>query len=296
VIIPSWNAGDVLGRCLESLERQELAGGFETIVVDNGSTDGTQELLRRHAGRVRVISNDHNTGYSNANNQAAREARGDILFLLNSDTELLAPDTLERLFEVVEAPGVGLAGPLLLNPDGSVQPSCAAHPGVIRALVIGTGLHRLLPQRALRRLAPEFWSHDRPIDTGWLLGAAVAVRADVFRALGGLWLTEYAEDEDLAYRVQRQGLRVRFDNSARIMHVGNHTLGKSRTDAQRAAKVAEAELAFLRTHYPRRRTVLIRAIVGGSYAARALVHRALGHGARAALYRAMAGVYASRGR
>jgi GT2 family glycosyltransferase len=295
VIIPSWNAGDVLGRCLDSLERQEVTGGFETIVVDNGSTDGTADLLRARADRIRVISNDHNAGYSAANNQAAREARGDVLLLLNSDTELLARDTLERLFEVAEGPGVGLAGPLLVNPDGSVQPSCAAHPSVVRSLVVGTGLHRLLPRRARARLAPEFWPHDHPLDTRWLLGAALAIRTDVFRELGGLWTTEYAEDEDLAYRAQGRGLRVRFDNSARIMHVGNHTLGKSRTDSQRAARVAQAELAFLRSHYPRRRAATIRAIVGAGYAARALFHRLLGRTAEARLYRAMAGVYGSRG-
>jgi GT2 family glycosyltransferase len=295
VIIPSWNAGDVLGRCLDSLDRQEVAGGFETIVVDNGSTDGTGKLLSARGDRVRVISNDHNAGYSGANNQAALEARGGVLLLLNSDTELLAPDTLERLVEAAEAPGVGLAGPLLVNPDGSVQPSCAAHPTVIRSLVVGAGLHRLLPDRIRARLAPEFWAHDRPIDTGWLLGAALAIRADVFRELGGLWATEYAEDEDLAYRAQRRGLRVRFDNSARIMHVGNHTLGKSRTDAQRAARVAEAELAFLRTHYSRSRAAAIRAIVGAAYAGRAAVHGVMGRSAEASLYRAMAGVYGSRG-
>lgn len=296
MIIPSWNAGDVLGRCLDSLARQEVRGGFETIVVDNGSTDDTQELLRSYGDRVRVIQNDDNAGYSAANNQGAELARGEILLLLNSDTELLAPDTLEHVFQAAEQPGVGVAGPLLVNPDGTVQPSCAAHPTVLRSLIVGAGLHRLLPQRALRRLAPEFWAHDRPTDTGWLLGAALAVPADVFREVGGLWPTEYAEDEDLAYRVQRRGLRVRFDDSARIMHVGNHTLAKSRTDAQRAAKVAEAELAFLRTHYPRWRAALIRTIVGAAYGARAVAHRALGRGERAQVFSAMAGVYASSGR
>src|SRR5205823_14023758 len=126
-----------------------------------------------------------------ANNQAAVEARGGVLVLLNSDTELLATDTLEHLLEAAEAPGVGLAGPLLVNPDGSVQPSCAAHPTVIRSLVVGAGLHRLLPERIRARVAPELWAHDRPIDTGWLLGAALAIRADLFRELGGLWAPEH---------------------------------------------------------------------------------------------------------
>jgi GT2 family glycosyltransferase len=294
VIIPSWNAADVLGRCLDSLDRQELDGGFETIVVDNGSTDDTAELLRERGDRVRTIRNDRNTGYANANNQAAAVARGRTLFLFNSDIELLSNDVLERLCRTAEEPGVGLAGPMLVNPDGTLQASCAAHPSLLRALAVGLGLQRVLPQRALLRIAPEFWAHDRPVDTGWLYGAALAVPADVYRELGGLWSTEYAEDEDLAYRLQWRGLRVRFDNSARIMHVGNHTLGKARTDAQRAGRVAEAELTFLRTHYSRPRAAAIRAVTGAAYAVRALVHRLLRHHGRADVFVAMTRVYATR--
>jgi GT2 family glycosyltransferase len=291
VIIPAWNAGAVLGPCLDSLARQELPGGFETIVVDNGSTDETPAVLERHRDRVRVIRNERNVGFSASNNQAAAEARGNVLYLLNSDTELIQRDALARLADVAEAPEVGVAGPKLLNPDGSLQPSCAAHPTFTRALLVGLGLHRALPDSARRRLAPEWWSHDRSTDTGWLLGAALAIRADLYRELGGLWPTEYSEDQDLAFRAQKLGLAVRYVESARIMHIGNFTLGQHRTDAQRAARVAEAELAFLRTHYARPRAAAIQAAVWGGYAGRALAHRALGNAPRADVFRAMARVY-----
>ena len=294
VIIPSWNTAPVLGPCLESLARQELPGGFETIVVDNGSNDGTDEVLRDHADRVRVLRNEENVGFSEGVNQAARVARGEILCVLNSDTELLAPDVLSLLADVAEDPAVGLCGPKLLNPDGTLQPCCAAHPTVTRALVVGVGLHRILPERLRRRLAPEFWSHDRSIDTGWLLGAAMVIRAELFRELGGLWGTEYAEDEDLAYRVQQRGLAVRFVEPARVMHIGNYTLAQHRTDAQRAARVAEAELAFLRTHYSRPRAAAIRSLVWCAYSGRAVVHRLLGRRPRSAVFRSMARVYSQR--
>jgi GT2 family glycosyltransferase len=292
VIVATWNACEVLGDCLESLAGQELDGGFETIVVDNASTDGTADLLRRHADRVHVISNVRNAGFSVANNQAAREARGRVLFFLNSDTKLLATDTLERLARAVQAPDVGIAGPMLVNPDGSLQASCAAHPSVGRALLVSSGLHRLLPDTARARVVPGKWGHDRSIDTGWVMGAAMAVRADVFRTLGGFWLTMYAEDEDLAYRVQQQGLRVRFESTARVMHVGNHSLAKRWSNAERAARVANAELVFLRTHYGRARAGAIRTIVGAGYLVRALAHGLLGRRAPALVHLRMAWVYA----
>src|SRR5688572_10812019 len=88
VIIATWNAGAVLGRCLETLRTQRVSGGFETIVVDNASTDDTADVLRAHADHVQTIAKDHNAGWSAANNEAARAARGDVLFFVNSDTEL----------------------------------------------------------------------------------------------------------------------------------------------------------------------------------------------------------------
>ena len=293
VIIASWNAGPVLDRCLASLRRQQVAGGLETIVVDNASTDDTADVLRRHGDHVRAIANQRNVGFSVANNEAAQVARGSVLFFLNSDTELLSDDVLARLARVFEDPSIGLAGPMLLNPDGSLQPSCAAHPGLARALVVATGLQRLLPGGARTRIAPERWAHDRPLDTGWLMGAALAVRADLFRELGGFWLTMYAEDEDLAYRAQRRGLRVRFEPAARVMHIGNHSLAQRWSAPERAARVADAELAFLATHYAPPRRLAIRAVTGAGYAVRAGVHRALGRPQRAAVFAAMAGRYAA---
>jgi GT2 family glycosyltransferase len=200
---------------------------------------------------------------------------------------------LEHLADTLGDAAVGVAGPMLVNPDGSLQPSCAAHPSIRVALLVGAGLHRLLPDRVLARLAPQFWSHDRAIDTGWLMGAALAVRADFFHELGGFWPLMYGEDEDLAYRAQQRGLRVRFDRSVRVMHLGNHSAAQRWSSAERAERVAAAELEFLRAHASRTHAATIRAIVGAAYAARWLAHSLLGRRRQAAIYRAMARVYTS---
>jgi GT2 family glycosyltransferase len=296
VIIATWNAAGVLGACLDSVLAQEVAGGFETIVVDNASTDGTAALLRDYEGRVRVITSDRNAAYAGGNNLAAREARGEVLFFLNSDTELLSRDVLERLARAATAEGVGLAGPRLVNPDGTLQPSCAAYPTVLRALVVGVGLHRILPDRMRARAAPYFWSHSESRDTDWLMGAALAVRADVFRELGGFWPTLYLEETDLAYRARRRGLRVRFESGASVMHIGAHSLSQRFNDAERAARSASAELGFLDAHYGRARRTAIRAVALLTYGSRALAHSLMGRRGRAAVYGAMTSVYAKRPR
>ena len=123
------------------------------------------------------------------------------------------------------------------------------------------------------------------------MGAAIAIRAEVFRDLGGFWETMYAEEQDLAFRVGERGLRVRFEPSVTVMHVGNHSLAQQWSDPERAVRVAHAELTFLSAHYGRPRAVAIRAITGTAYLGRALALRLLGRPERAAIYAAMARVY-----
>jgi GT2 family glycosyltransferase len=293
VIIVSWNAGDVLVRCLDSIGRQEVAGGFETIVVDNASTDRTAAPLHERGASVRVIRNQHNAGFSAASNAAASMARGRVLFFLNPDTALLGRDVMERLARAVDAEDVAIAGPKLVNPDGTLQPSCAAHPSVARALLLASGLHRLLPDPLCARLAPERWSHAHAADTGWVKGAAMAMRAEVFRELAGFWPAMYAGEEDLVYRAQQRGLRVRFENLPVVMHIGSYSAARRWSDPAREARVASADLTFLRSHYSRPRAAAIRAIMLCGYLVRAVAHRILGRTGAADVYGAMARVYAS---
>ena len=87
--------------------------------------------------------------------------------------------------------------------------------------MVGAGVHRLLPDRALAGVYPRHWSHDESRDTGWLVGAALSVRADVFREVGGFWAIQYGEEQDLARKIQERGLAVRYVQDVRVMHVGN---------------------------------------------------------------------------
>ena len=294
VIIVTWNAGEVLGACLDSLRTQHIDGGFETIVVDSGSTDATAELLRARDD-VTVISKRENVGFSAGNNEGAAVARGEILFFLNSDTVLLDPGVLDTLARIARKPDVGIVGPRLENPDGSLQPSCAAHPGLARAIVVASGAHLLLPNRLRARAVPHRWSHDSPRDTGWVMGAAIAIRAELFEGAGGFWETLYGEEEDLARRLQGRGLRVRFEPSVRVMHIGNHSLSKRLNSVARAERVAIAEVHFLQRHFAHPRAVAIRTVTALGYRARAAALRVLGRRERALVYRAMARVYGERG-
>jgi GT2 family glycosyltransferase len=296
VIVVTWNAAEVLDRCLESVHRQEVDGGLETIVVDNASTDGTDAVLARHADRIRVIRNDRNLGFSLGNNQGAAAASGEILHFLNADTELVGRDALRRLADALRESGVGLAGPRLVNPDGTLQPSCSAHPSVLRALIVESGLHRVLPNRMLAWAFPRHWSHDESRNMGWLVGAALSVRADVFRDVGGFWPIQYGQEQDLAREIQRRGLAVRYVHDVPVLHVENFSGRQRWSSPERAARTAEAELAFLGKHYSRPRAAAIRLITAIGHAGRSAILGLLGETERADVYRSMARVHLRRAR
>jgi GT2 family glycosyltransferase len=293
VIVVNWNAADVLPACIESVFSQHLPEPAELIVVDNASDDGSLELLSRLAPRVKTIRNDENVGFSRACNVGARAASCEVLFFLNPDAVLLGQDTLGLLLGELRSPTVGIAAPKLLGADGALQPTCARFPAASGALITTTGANRLLPDRARARLAPTSWSHGWSIDADWVKGAAMAIRSTVFWRLGGFWRETfmYAEDLDLCYRVHRAGLRVRFVEPARVMHLDDYSADQRWTDGERIARSAWGELVFLRVHRSRAHAALIRALTVLGSAIRAVVLRLLGRAPRAQEYLTIAKVH-----
>ena len=122
IVIVSWNVRDLLRQCLCSI-LQSQACELEVIVVDNASTDDSVGMVQAEFPDVCIVANTHNRGFPAANNQGIAAAQGRYVFLLNPDTEVVA-DALATMVDFSDThPDVGIVGPQLLNPDGSVQPS-----------------------------------------------------------------------------------------------------------------------------------------------------------------------------
>ncbi len=292
VVIAAWNAADVLEPCLDSLARQMLEGGIEVIVVDDGSTDRTPALLQARGESVTWIRNEEPTGYCAAINRGAELARSEVVLVCNSDVEFSRPDSVRTLVEALRRPRVGLVAPRYSRPDGSLQPGCARFPRVSGALILGLGLHHLMPDRLRARLAPHHWSHSESRDVEWAMGAVIGIRTELWRELGGYWPLMYGSETDLAWRARLRGHRTRFVRESAVMHVGNFSNRQRWSGPEREARVARSELAFLQAHYPPLQRGLIRAIVVCTYAARVPILRLLGRTERARVYSAMARVYA----
>jgi GT2 family glycosyltransferase len=229
VVVVNWNTKQMLQRCLASLEAERETAALEVIVVDNGSTDGSQELVQKSFPQVRLLANRDNRGFSIANNQGVAASAGRYLFLLNSDTEV-EPGSLRALIEYADAnPAAGIIGPQLLYFDGSLQPSGRSFPTPLSTLAMLAGVDRLTgrPRYRTRR------DYSVPAVVDEVSGAAMLVRREAFERVGGLdesFVWGY-EDVDLCRRVNRAGWAVQYFPKAKVKHEwgGSRRLAPSAT-------------------------------------------------------------------
>jgi hypothetical protein len=219
----------MLYACLESLTRRPQGVALEIIVVDNASTDGAPELVARDFPSVWLVRNQTNLGFSRANNQAARLARGRYLFFLNNDT-VLPPCTLERLVRYLESnPDVVLLGPRMHDGAGRTRVSHRQRPTLAGYLhhtwfFRWTGLFRRA-QCCFRRQAV---SPTEPQAVDILMGAALLVERSRFFILGG-WDEDFVfggEDMELCHRAHQIG-RVMHHPQVEITHFGRSSTKKN---------------------------------------------------------------------
>lgn len=275
VIIVNWNVRDLLRRCLCSLlvarcsqatGPQPPATSIEVIVVDNGSTDGSPQMVREAFPQVRLIANAENRGFPAANNQGIEVAQGRYFLLLNPDTEVVG-DALATMVAFADAhPDVGVVGPRLLNPDGSVQSSRRRFPTLATAFFESTWLQ----PRAPRRLLTRYYVLDRPDDeiqdVDWVTGAALMARREAVEQVGlldeGFFM--YSEELDWCRRFRQAGWRVVYLPAARIVH----HVGKSSEQVLPARHIhfQTSKVHYFRKYHGPFAAEMLRLFLLGNYA------------------------------
>lgn len=272
VIILNWNALDWLERSVGSALAQDIAPWqHEVIFVDNASADGSADFVRERFPDARVMAMDRNLGFAGGNNTAIREARGRYILLLNPDTET-HPGAFRALIAFMDAhPDCAIAGPQLLNPDGSLQYSCRRFPTLEAGLFRNTPLGRLFPgNRATRDYMMKDVPHDRAMEVDWVSGAAMCIRRETLDRVGlldeGYFM--YVEDVDLCYRAREVGGEVWYEPEA----VVTHAIGQSsdKNPAPMIVAFHRSMFRFFRMHYlGARYPAWLTPIVAAGLAARA---------------------------
>ncbi|MFN0072977.1 MAG: glycosyltransferase family 2 protein [Chloroflexota bacterium] len=246
VIVVSWNTRELLRRCLASVTASRVP--LEVLVVDNASTDGSPEMVRREFPRARLMANANNLGFGRANNQVLPSVLGTYVLLLNPDAELES-GALERLLAVLEQrPEVGVVGPLVVSTDGSVQSTRRRFPTVSTTFVESTIIQPLLP--STHPLLRSYYVLDRadqePQDVDWLVGACLLVRKVAIDQVGGFdpRFFMYFEETDWCRRFGQAGWSIVFEPSARVRHLGGQS--SDQAPLRRVCEFNESKCRYVR--------------------------------------------------
>jgi GT2 family glycosyltransferase len=251
IVLVCWNNKDYLDQCLQSLYAGSLKSSYDVIVVDNGSKDGSQQMLREKYPQVKRIQNDSNVGLGRASNQGIEATQGRFVLLLNNDT-IVKGTALDTLVEFMAAtPDAGAVGGKLVNPDGTFQAGYAEFSTLVEEFLIATGLGN--------RLWEGFPSHEDTDDVkvvGWLSSACLLLRRATLDMVGLLDDSYfiYGDEADLQYRIKRAGWKVYYLPSAVTIHYG----GRSLDHWRRRKLVYRGKMLFYKKNYGELPTLALR--------------------------------------
>jgi len=237
IIIVNWKVADLVGGLLRSVAAETSGLTYEIFVVDNASGDKIAEVVAGFRAahpevRLELITNQINLGFAGANNLGISRAAGRYFVLLNPDT-LVQGGALQKMVAWLDRhPEAGIAGPTLLNADGSVQPSVRQLPGLADQALILMKVHRLCRSLGpLRRYFAAGFDYSREADVEQVMGAAFFIRRELLEEIGPLderffiWF----EEVDYCQRALAAGWRVVYTPAARIVHLGGESFAREMT-------------------------------------------------------------------
>jgi GT2 family glycosyltransferase len=258
IIVISYNTRELLRECLASIVEETRDFTAETLVVDNGSNDGSIEMVAREFPRVKLTRSTTNLGFGLANNVALEQARGRYFVLLNSDA-FFTPGSLRRAMQHMdETPQCGLGGALLQGRHGEWQPSAKSFHSILGDLTVLTGLADKFPKSKLfGRMSRTFADESQPAKVDWVPGAFAIIRPTALAQIGlfdpRFFL--YYEEVDLCRRMKKAGMQIWYWPDIVITHLGGQssktlkTLEFSTRSAQVVLWRMRSTLLYYRKHH-----------------------------------------------
>ena len=242
-VVVNYESGPLLVDCVRSLLDDASAGPSDVVVVDNGSTDGSVDRLRRAFPEVAVVGPGRNLGYAGAANRGIGATRAPVVAVCNCDARI-HPGTAAALLARFDAePEVGAAGPAVFDEDGTRYPSARNEPSTGDAVghaVVGLVRSDNPFTRRYRELDAD---PTAPRDVDWVSGAAIWLRRAALDTVGG-WDERYfmyVEDVDLCARLRQAGWRIVYEPGGAVTHVHGAS-----TDRHPYRMIAEHHRSLLR--------------------------------------------------
>ena len=255
IVLVCWNNKAYLDPCLKSLYDTGMRHSFDIVVVDNGSTDGSQQMLAEKYPEVKLIQNDSNLGLGKASNQGIEATQGRYILLLNNDT-IVNGAAFDAMVDFLEQHSkVGAVGGKMLNPDGSVQSCYNYFSTLAEEFLIATRVGELF-----RPGYPSVMNGNEIRSVDWLTSACLMVRRATLEQVGLLDENYfiYGDEADLQYRIKKAGWEIYYLPDATTIHYG----GRSMTRWPRRKLVYRGKMLFYKNHYGVLKTFLLRVMLG----------------------------------
>lgn len=220
IVILSYNKRQLTVDCLTSLNKNIPHDQYETIVVDNASSDDSVEYIRKHFPKVKLIENTRNAGFAGGCNLGAKHAKGEFILFLNNDAAIGENPLPEMVKTFSEDEKIGVVGGLLTNLNGSLQRSYGNFYTILNvAYLLFAG-----ESGELKRLQSK-----EVIETDWVSGGFMMVRRTVFQKVTGFNESYfmYIEDMDLCYRIKKSNYKIMFTPLVKIKHIGQASTNKT---------------------------------------------------------------------
>lgn len=265
IIIVNWNTRALTAQCLNSIYVNQPSSSFEVWVVDNGSIDGSVEMIRQLFPEVHLIENRENLGFTRANNQAIQLSRGRFILLLNSDA-LLMPNTIQKMMDVmISDPSIGIAGAYLIYPDGRRQVSHRPLPTFWSEVYSLFGLDKLSKPKGNQQEYEE---------TGTVSGACMLIRKTLLNEIGLLDEAYFMfnEEVDLCNRCHNAGLKVVCVYSATAIHAEGGSTGQT---VQRVVRLYSSKLHYFYKHFGPKAEQRLKRVMRFSAMVKGIIYRLL---------------------
>ena len=264
VIIVSYNVKYYLEQCLETLYRSGEGVEMEIFVVDNASTDGTQEYLKTKFSQekfptLRLIENTVNIGFGKANNLALRESKGEYILFINPDT-MVGEECLKTCVNFLDKhEDAGALGVRMLKPNGAFAPeSRRGMPTPFTSLCKVSGLSKMFPRsRLFGRYYMQYQDEWKENKIDVVSGAFMMVKHQVLDRVGGFDedFFMYYEDEDLCQRIRDVGKKVVYFPKIKILHWGSQSVGSKKTQKK---YFYESQEYYFQKHLGRWQTLALK--------------------------------------
>lgn len=276
IVIVSYNTNELLKDCLESVKTAIKGIKTEVFVIDNNSQDGTPEMVKKDFPWVKLIANGKNVGFSKANNQAIKKAKGEYILILNPDTKVL-PETFSKMLDFMKKNlQVGIATCRVEFPNGKLDVDCRRHfPTPWRSFTYFSGLSKLFKGSKIFDQYNYGYSddnHGQEIDA--CVGAFMLIPRKAIEKVG-MFDEEfffYGEDLDWCYRFREHGYKIVYTPITKIIHYKGASSGikKSSQEVTKATvetrkmvmrQSVRAMRIFYRKHYEKKYPFFINWLV-----------------------------------